>query len=285
MDVKLRSGTPDDAAACGRICYEAFSAIADAHRFPHDFPSQDVAVGLLSMMLGHPAISSVVAEQDGRIVGSNFLDERSVVVGVGPITVDPAVQNSSIGRHLMTAVMDRARDIGAPSVRLVQAAYHNRSLSLYAKLGFEVREPLACMQGDPIGKSIEGYAVRPATAADIEACNAVCRTVHGHDRSGEVSEAVAQGSALVVEHDRRVTGYSTALAFFAHSCGESTEDLKALVAQAPEFAGPGILVPTRNTQLFRYCLDEGLRVTQVMTLMTTGLYAEPAGAYLPSILY
>jgi hypothetical protein len=32
-------------------------------------------------------------------------------------------------------------------------------------------------------------------------------------------------------------------------------------------------------------LNQGLRVTHTLTLMTMGLYNEPAGAYLPSILY
>ena len=63
------------------------------------------------------------------------------------------------------------------------------------------------------------------------------------------------------------------------------EDLQALLSTATEFQGPGILIPTRNAGLFRWCLESGLRVTQVMTLMTVGLYNEPAGAYLPSILF
>jgi hypothetical protein len=35
----------------------------------------------------------------------------------------------------------------------------------------------------------------------------------------------------------------------------------------------------------RWCLGKGLRVTQSLTLMTMGLYSEPQGAWLPSILY
>jgi hypothetical protein len=35
--------------------------------------------------------------------------------------------------------MQRATDKGAPGIRLLQAAYHNRSLSLYTTLGFQVR--------------------------------------------------------------------------------------------------------------------------------------------------
>ena len=52
----LRPATPDDAAACGRICYDAFGAINDEHRFPRDFPSAEVATGLLRMLIDHPAV-------------------------------------------------------------------------------------------------------------------------------------------------------------------------------------------------------------------------------------
>jgi predicted N-acetyltransferase YhbS len=285
MDVKLRPGGPEDAEACGRICFDAFGAIAGRHNFPSDFPAPEIAAGLASMLLGHPRVYSVVAEANGKVVGSNFLDERSAIPGVGPITVDPAVQDKGVGRILMQDVMRRAVDRGAPGIRLLQAAYHGRSLSLYAKLGFQVRDLLACMQGTPPKGEISGYRVRSATVADVEACSAVCRRVHGHDRDGEVHDALAHGTALVVEHDGRISGYATDLAFFAHAVGESNEDLKALIMAAGAFGGPGILVPATNAELFRWCLERGLTVVQAMTLMTVGLYTPPLGAYLPSISY
>ena len=67
--------------------------------------------------------------------------------------------------------------------------------------------------------------------------------------------------------------------------GRTNYDLQALIAGAPSFLGPGIIVPTRNAALFRWCLENGLKVVEPMTLMTRGLYNEPAGAYLPSVLY
>jgi predicted N-acetyltransferase YhbS len=283
--LRLRPGTPADAAECGRIAYEAFAAIATQHGFPPDFPAPDVAVGLLAMMLSHPGFFSTVAEMDGRVVGSNFLDERSTIVGVGPITVDPQAQNSGIGRELMLAVMERARSRDVPGVRLLQAAYHCRSLSLYASLGFVTREPVACMAGRPPAVSMIGRDLRLAEESDIAACNAVCFKVHGHDRAGELADALKTRTAVVVEHDGRITGYATAIAFFAHAVGETNDDLKSLIGTAKEFQGPGILVPARNADLFQWCLSQGLRVVQVMNLMTVGLYNEPAGAYLPSILY
>src|ERR1700676_1076853 len=49
MDIVLRPGTPEDAAVCGPICFEAFKAIDDEHNFPWDFPSAEVATSLLTM--------------------------------------------------------------------------------------------------------------------------------------------------------------------------------------------------------------------------------------------
>jgi len=285
MNLTLRRGKPDDAQVCGAICYEAFRTIAEAHHFTPDFPSADVPVELLTWMLGHAGFYAVVAELGGKVVGSNFLDERNCVAGVGPITVDPTVQNKTIGRQLMEDVHHRAAQKNFPGVRLVQAGYHMRSLSVYAKLGYDVREPLACLQGPAINDVMAGYRVRLATPGDLEACNRACRQVHGHDRGGELLDAVRQGAASVVEHDGRITGYATTLGFFGHAVGESNSELQALIGAAQTFAGPGFLLPSRNTELFRWCLQRGLRVTQPMTLMSLGLYNEPAGAFLPSVAY
>ena len=82
-----------------------------------------------------------------------------------------------------------------------------------------------------------------------------------------------------------MTAYASVVGFFGQAVAENNAALQALLGGVDAFAGPGILVPTRNTELFRWCLNRGLRVVQPMTLMTLGLYNEPAGAYLPSILY
>jgi len=285
MDIRLRPGKPEDAPALGAICYEAFRAIATAHNFPPDFPSVDIATGFMSMALSHPEMYSRVAEIDGRIAGSNFLWEQGPIAGIGPITVDPTRQDSGTGRHLMEDMLARVAETGRPGVRLVQAAYHNRSLSLYTKLGFDPREPLSVMAGSPLQLPIPGHDVRSATPSDNDACNALCIKVHGHARPGEVRDAIKQGSATIVEREGRVTGYATVVGFFGHAVGETNTDVKALIAHAPRFAGLGMLVPARNADLFRWCLEKGLKVVQPLTLMSRGLYNEPRGAFMPSILF
>jgi predicted N-acetyltransferase YhbS len=284
-DVIVRPATAQDAPACGQICYDAFSTLNQAHGFPSDFPVPEAAVGVLSAMFSHPGFYCVVAEAGGRIAGSNCLDERAAIAGVGPITIDPEIQNGGVGRILMHAVMDRANARGAAGVRLVQAAFHNRSLALYTGLGFDIREPLSCMQGRTLERSVPGCSVRPAASADLDACNTLSRQVHGFDRAADLAEMVQRGAAIVVERGGRITGYATVLAFFGHATAETNLDLEAMIASAESFGGPGILVPSRNSALFRWCLANGLRVVQPMTLMSMGLYNQPAGAWLPSVLF
>jgi GNAT superfamily N-acetyltransferase len=285
MSVSIREATVDDAAELGRICYQAFAKLATAHGFTPDFPDPQTATGALAAMLGHQGFYSVVGEIDGRIVGSNFLDQRGTIAGIGPITIDPAMQDAGVGRLLMQAVVGRTEHQGTVGVRLVQAAYHCRSLSLYSKLGFDVREHLSCIQGRPMGTPIAGHAVRAAELRDVAACNVLAGRIHGHNRGRELEDAVTQGSATVVERDGRITGYASAIAYFGHAVAESTQDLKALIAASKSFGGPGFLVPSRNGELLRWCLNNGLHITQPMMLMTKGLYNDPAGAYLPSVLY
>ncbi len=108
MAVSIRDTQATDAAECGRVVHAAFATIAAQHNFPPDFPSAEVATAVASMLIAHPEFHGVVAETDGRIVGSNFLDTRSLIGGIGPITISPSVQNTGIGRQLMQIIMEHA---------------------------------------------------------------------------------------------------------------------------------------------------------------------------------
>ena len=282
-DLHIRDADPGDAEACGRIFYDAFAAIAHRHAFPVEPDSPEFTAFHANLMLSLDGIACVVAERDGTVVGSGFADLRGPIAGIGPVSVDPADQDAGTGRRLMAALLERSR--GAAGVRLVQTAYHVRSLALYAKLGFAVREPLSVLQGAPLRRSIPGLGVRPARADDVPVCDALCCRVHGHDRSGELQDAISAGTARVVERRDRISGYATGFGYGWHAVAEDNQDLQALLASAEAFAGLGILVPSRNTTLLGWCLDNGLRLVQQSTLMTIGLYNEPHGAWLPSIVY
>jgi hypothetical protein len=119
----------------------------------------------------------------------------------------------------------------------------------------------------------------------MDACNELSLRVHGFDRGAELAQAIQQGTARVVERGGSITGYTTFLGFFGHTTCETNLDMRALIVSVESLAGPGILVPSRNAALLRWCLANGLRVVQPMTLMSVGLYNEPSGVWLPSILF
>ncbi|HEX6745433.1 MAG TPA: GNAT family N-acetyltransferase [Solirubrobacteraceae bacterium] len=283
--VTVREATLADAEACGQIFYDAFESIATRHNLPVEPGSPDFTRFKVGEMLALDGIAGLVAELGPKVLGSAFVDERGAIAGIGPVTVDPAAQDDGIGRALMRAALDRERARGAAGVRLVQTAYHYRSLALYAKLGFAVREPLSVLQGAPPSLSLPGLGVRAARDEDVCACDELCVRVHGHDRGGELRDAVAAGTAAVVERPGRVSGYATGFGYGWHAVAETNEDLMALLGSARAFMGLGILVPSRNAALLSWCLAQGLRIVQQSTLMTIGLYNEPAGAYLPSIVF
>lgn len=284
MTTELRPAHMGDIPGCSRVVYEAFRDIAERHNFPPDFPSAEVAGGLLTGMLEAPGFDAFVAEEEGHILGSIFVSRRSRVGGISVITIDPKAQNRAVGRRLMQHGMEFLIERGHTRQQLVQAAYHTRSLCLYAKLGFIATEMLSNMTGKPMKANIPERTVRRARDGDAHACNALCCKVHGFDRGHEVVHAIAQGTAAVVESSGQITGYTTGVGFVGHGVGETNEDLKALIASAHEFAGPGILIPTSNGELFRWCLENGLRVVQQMILMDTLPSDPPNGVYWPAVL-
>ena len=285
-EVELRPAVPEDAEVCGRVFYEAFTRINKQHGFTPEVPTLEWAIGVLTAAFCHPNFHCEVAQLDRRVVGSACQDERSPIVGIGPISVAPDMQNCGIGRRLTKFMIDRVTKRKLPGVRLLQSTFHNRSLSLYAKLGFDVREPLAVMAELPLKRRpSRECTVRPAKDGDLEAANEICRRVHGYARSLELREAIEERLAFVVEREGRMTGYAAGFGYFGHAVAESNLDLKALLCIAEKVEGPGIVVPTRNADLFYWCLESGMRVVQPMTLMTIGLYNEPTGAYLPSVTH
>jgi GNAT superfamily N-acetyltransferase len=284
--VTLREAEPGDAEALGQIVFDAFGAIHDHHRFPRDFPVLEAATGMMSMWVPHPAIWGVVAEVDGRIVGSNFLDERDPIAGVGPITVAPEGQNAGVGRKLMEAVLERGRD--ARGIRLLQDAFHMRSLSLYQSLGFDVTASCVVMSGTPADPAAADIEVRPMAEEDLEECAALCKAVHGFERTGALRDALVAFAPFVGVRDGRIVAYATTVTFWpmAHGVAEGEEDMKGLLlGGAAAVDEPLAMLVPLQSGLFGWCLEQGLRAVKPMNVMALGEYQEPRGPWFPSVLY
>jgi len=289
ITIGLRPIEPADADSCARIVYEAFGGIHDHHRFQRDFPSLQAAEQLIGAFVEHPSIWGVVAERDGEIVGSNFLDERGPIRGLGPITVALQAQGAGVGRRLMEAALERGQE--AAGIRLFQDSFNLASLCLYASLGFEVKEPAVVMSGTPSSDPQPAIEVRALEQGDLQECEELCLTVHGFERTNELRDAIQVPvlSPFVAVRDGRITAYATTLTFFpaAHAVARTEDDMRALIlgALAAGEQPASFLLPARQAGLFRWCLEEGLSVVKPMTYMAIGEYREPSGCWIPSVGY
>jgi GNAT superfamily N-acetyltransferase len=286
MGQRIRSAVASDAAACGQIFFDAFSDIARRHGFPIE-GTLEGAVKFAERILNHPEFFGAVAEQGGQVVAVNFLDERDPIRSVGPIAVAPRAQGRGIGRQLMEAVLKRVE--GYPGVRLLQDAFNTRSLALFASLGFEVKEPLALVCGNPKSSPITGYEIRRMQEDDIVACEALCCAVHGFERTHELRDALADLSPFVALRHGRVAAYVSSVAPWqsAHGVAETLKDMQALLlGAAGEGDGPiSFVLPVRQAELLRWCLERGFRAIKPLTLMARGEYHDPRGCYFPSASY
>lgn len=285
--ISIRPITVEDIDVTGKLVYEAFKHFADQHNFREDFPNVDAGIGFANMWINHPEVYGVAAEENGRFIGSNFLTEFDPIRGVGPITVDPSVQSRGVGRMLMEAVIKRGKD--ARGIRLVQEATNTKSMSLYASLGFDIKEPLALMEGTPKGNVSAGTEVRPMTADDVDECEALCRSVHGITRTGELRDALKYFKPHVALREGRIVAYaSTVTAWHLnHGVAETERDLTDVLTRASASLGEPVsfLLPTRAASLHRWALSAGLRMIKPLSLMSMGEYHEPRASYFPSVLY
>jgi GNAT superfamily N-acetyltransferase len=290
MGLELVRAKVEMAEELGRIFFEAFDQFHKGHRVPVDIPSVAVGIEGMKMFTGRPDYYGVAAVLDGKIVGSNFVSLTDATAGVGPITVDPAVQARGVGRMLMQHIVDYARKQHGPQVRLVQDAVNTTSVSLYSSIGFDLMEPLFLVEQRPADAA--DPTVRVATEKDVPAADAMLQRIYRVSRVNEFRMAVQTGAAMgMAPHVRERNGKMVAAVipgFFGFGVAETNEDLLATVTTAARQAGPFTkrwLLPARNTALYRAVLQSGARLARMCNLMAMGPYESPAGAWFPSIAY
>jgi GNAT superfamily N-acetyltransferase len=290
MSLIVRPIEQNDAESCGKIGYEAHKAISSAHGYPCEQPSEEFGIGLIKMLLGNPNSCGVLAERQGKILGSIFLHRfpPSPVAVIGPLTVHPSAEGG-VGRRLMDAALTQAHKQNHDQIRLVQSPSHIRSFVLYTKCGFVLREPLFLMQGQPLNgrnsdtRNAEVHSISGEN--DISICNELCKSSYGFSRDMELRQARDQGVATMVERDDVISGYAAGIGTLCHAVAKSNEDLKMLIANAPTILGPGFFVPARNHEIIKWLLESGFQIGWPANLMTVGPYQEPLTPFLPSLAY
>jgi GNAT superfamily N-acetyltransferase len=284
--IELVPAEPQHASELGRISFEAFKELEDRACGTRDFPTVEIAQQVLGMLVQRDDFYSVSALDNGKLVGSNFLSLMDPVAGVGPVTVDPSYQGKGVGRTLMQDVIDYARRHNIEQVRLMQDAFNVASLSLYASLGFDVKEPVAFMQAAPLAEA--DNSVRPITDPDLPAIEELSERIYKNSRRNEVAAAAPYGfAALLRERQGCVTGYLLP-GQFGHGVAETEEDALALIGEVARRLPPEMarfFCPLTESSFYRKALQGGCHVIKVMNYMMLGLYEHPDEVWMPSVLY
>jgi predicted N-acetyltransferase YhbS len=286
MNVTIRRAQPSDIDVCARINYEAFKDISDRHQFSTYFPTLEFSTEIIDLLIASPLCFGIVAEREGAVVGCGFMDERNPIRGIGPVAIDRTFQARGTGREIMKALLERGQD--ARGIRLLQESFNMASLSLYASLGFEVKEPLVLMEGKFRSQPPHGFEVRPMASEDVGECAALCEKLCRCDRTSEIEDALKDDSPFVACKEGRIVAYTCAVSALSHSVAETEADMQALLLGAAASSSQELLsflLPLRYASLFRWCLQEGQRVIKPLAVMSVGEYQSPEGCWLPSFRY
>jgi ribosomal protein S18 acetylase RimI-like enzyme len=193
-----------------RLAFGTFFGLPDPLRFRGD------AEVVRTRWATDPA-ACLVAESDGRVIGSGLgMDWGSVFV-VGPVTVLPELQGRGIARQLMDGLMALVQ--ARPGITLAGLFTHpqsNKHIRLYESYGFMPQsligvfsKPVAASAADP------GPLYSRLSAAQQEKALADCRAVAaanypGLDLTREIRAVAAQklGDMLLLTDGGRITGFA-----------------------------------------------------------------------------
>jgi ribosomal protein S18 acetylase RimI-like enzyme len=103
-----------------------------------------VTMERLSRVIGDPATTLLVVQNDGRIVGAAavlvYATPAFVKARIEDVVVDEHARGKGVGEALVRRCLEVARERGAEIVELQSARWREVANRLYPRLGFQLRE-------------------------------------------------------------------------------------------------------------------------------------------------
>ncbi len=291
MAVTLTTVLPEQAQEVGTLVHEAFLDIAERHNFPPAYATPQIPSLVIRLIAQTEGWESYLLTEGDRPIACNFGDERDEIVGVGPVAVAVDQQGRGLGRRVMEALLERADERGFRSVRLIQSAYNMQSFSLYHKLGFNVTEALALVQGRPPEDASPHGTTRDYGAADVDACDRLHHEVMGYGRRNDLEAMARFAPPVVIERDGAVAGYLTRFpgeeVTVTHGVARDEQALRDLIIGTARAASEQLVlfIPTSQAATLRWALANGFRLRELNTYMVRGEYEPPSGAWIPAGFY
>jgi GNAT superfamily N-acetyltransferase len=100
----------------------------------------------------------VIAYVDGSPIGCGGL--RQLSPGIGEIKrmyVEPGARKLGVGRAILRALEQRAREVGYPTLRLETGARQPEAISLYESEGYLPIEPYGYYRDSPLSRCFEKH--------------------------------------------------------------------------------------------------------------------------------
>ena len=290
MTFEIRRMTREDIPEVGRIGVEAFNDLMARHNRPPLYPDPQVGPLAATAYVSIDPERSLVAIEEGRIIGSIFYRRRGETVSVGPATVAPAAQGRGVGTKLFQTVIER--EPNASSMRIMQDSLNLASFELLVRIGYSLGEEVA-MFTLPAGFREEHEsdpAVRVARTEDLGDILALDRRLFGSDRKRDFEFLRRFGKILAIHSGKTLEGYLAQMptpgrTMLGPGGADSPEALRHLVQHAVgETLGElSLFVPARDYENIKPLLAKGFRLVGLSNLMYRGSWAPPAGAYTYSL--
>lgn len=164
----IRGARDDERSTIGELTLRAYGEYAEIMD-PASWAGLSQA--LKDALASDAPVERIVAEDDGRIVGSAMLyaaeidaygslASRTTAPEIRLVAVAPEARGKGIARALVDECIRRARAYGATEVGLHTSRSMRVAMAMYAKLGF-VRAPERDFQ-PPGAELVEGYRLRLA---------------------------------------------------------------------------------------------------------------------------
>jgi len=289
MTFEIRRMTREDIPEVGRIGVEAFNDLMARHNRPPLYPDPQVGPLAATAYLSIDAEHSLVATEDGHVVGSIFYRRRGETVSVGPATVAPVAQGRGVGTKLFQYVIDREPNAG--SMRIMQDSLNLPSFELLVRIGYALGEEVAMftLPGGFREERESDPAVRMARVEDMIDILAMDRRLFGSDRRRDFDFLRRFGKILTLHSGRALQGYLAQMptpgrTMLGPGGADSSESLMRLILHAVgETLGELSLILPACSENVKPLLVTGFRLVGLSNLMYRGGWQVPPGAYAYSL--
>lgn len=265
----LREADLDAANAVFRRAFGTFLRLPDPMAFAGDGDP-------LRMRWRADPDAAFVAEQGGRVVGSNLAVRWGSVGFFGPLSVHPDLWNQQVGQRLMVPIIDCFARWGTTLTGLFTFAESTKHVGLYQRFGFWPRQLTIVMARKPTANaSGELSTVGPTPDETVlAACRDVTDGIYpGLDLSSTIHHLARErlGDTVLVHADGRIVGFA------ACYCGPGGDAVTGECFVKFGAVRSGTDAPAHLTQLLdavdRLAIARGLRT------VVAGINTARLGAY------